>query len=145
HEPAVVVVESPAAAQVETILNQVLAPGIPEPFGPSVVLVMESSQRHRARHADMAQVSVDVSALPDHQIQGLISNQSRSKVSIRQLNVAAGGLPSLIDSTLRSTSSIGEAEFNRIVAKAREPSALTQAVVQRLLENASFSQLAALE
>src|SRR5262249_32957667 len=68
-----------------------------------------------------------------------------SRVPIRQLSVAAGGRPGLIDSALRSTTQIGVSELSRIVARAREPSALTQAMVQRLLDDAPAEQLAALE
>ncbi len=145
HGPVVVVVESPTAAQAEAVLDQLLAPGVPEPSGPSVVLVVDSRQHQRSRYTEMARVCVDVPTLPSDQVRGLIPDQGRSKVPVRQLSVAAGGLPGLIDSALRSMSRIGIAELSRIVAKAREPSALTRAVVQRLLDDASSAQLAALE
>lgn len=144
-EPVMVVVESPTAVQAEIVVDQLRVPGVPEPTGPSVLLAMDSSQHHRARCAQTARVCVDVPEVPSHQFRNLIPQQRRSRVSIRRLSVAAGGRPSLIDSTLRSTTRIGASELSRIVARAREPGALTQAMVQHLLDDAPAEQLAALE
>ena len=144
-KPVVIVVESPTAMQAEAVLNQLLVPGVPEPFGPSVVLVVDSRQSHRTRPAEMPRVRVEVPALPGHRLRRLITEQACGKVPIRRLSVAAGGLPGLIDSLLRSAARIGIAELSRIVTEVREPNALTRGVVHRLLDGASAGELAALE
>ena len=144
-KPVVIVVESPTAGQAEAVLSQLLVPGLPEPFGPSVVLVADSRQSHRTCPAEMPRVRVEVPALPGHRLRRLITEQASGKVPIRRLSVATGGLPGLIDSALRSAARIGIAELSRIVAEVREPNALTRAVVHRLLDGASAGELAALE
>jgi len=143
--PVVIVVESPTAEQAEAVLDQLLVPGVPEPVSPTVVLVVDSRQNHRTRSSEMPRVRVEVPALPGHRVRRLITEQASGKVPIRRLSAATGGLPGLIDGALKSASSIGAAELGRIVADAREPQALTQAVVHRLLDGASAGEMAALE
>jgi DNA-binding SARP family transcriptional activator len=145
NKPVIVVVESPTAAQAEAVLDQLLAPGVPEPFGPSVVLVVNSSQNHRRRYPEMTRVYIDVPTLGNHRVRSLIPAQDGSKVPIRRLSAAAGGRLGLIDSALRSMPKIGVSELSRIAAKAHEPGALTLAVAECLLADASAAQLAALE
>src|SRR6266702_3069056 len=58
QEPVVVVVESPTAGQADAVHDQLLPPGVPEPFGPSVVLVVDG-QHHRPRHTGLARVWVN--------------------------------------------------------------------------------------
>lgn len=73
NEPAVVVVETPTAAQAEAVLDQVLMPGVPEPFGPSVMLIVDSRQSHRPRLAQMARVRVDVPPLPGREVSAAVT------------------------------------------------------------------------
>ncbi len=58
HEPVVAVVESPTAAQAEAVLDQLLPPGVPEPFEPGVMLVVDRSQPRRPRHTELVRVQV---------------------------------------------------------------------------------------
>ncbi len=58
RDAVVVVVESPTQAQSEAVLDQLLPPGVPEPFHPSVVLVVRERQHYRSRPAGLSRVSV---------------------------------------------------------------------------------------
>jgi DNA-binding SARP family transcriptional activator len=140
---AVVVVELPGVAQAESLLGQLLSPGIPQAFSPSVVLVMDS--QHRPRLAETSCVHIELSPWPCRQIQSRICDEQRPKLSLRQLSAATRGLPGLIEGSLRSLPQLGAAKFSQVVAKAHEPGALTRAIASDLLSEAPAEQLAALE
>jgi DNA-binding SARP family transcriptional activator len=142
REPAVVV-ELPGAAQAESLLGQLLSPGAPGGFSPTVVLVVDS--QHRPNLVEAAGARVEVSPWPGRQIQSRIHDQQRPKLPLRQLSAATRGLPGLIEGSLRSLPQLGVAEFSRVVARAHEPGALTRAIASNLLNEASAEQLAALE
>lgn len=142
----VVVVESPAAeqaAQVESLLGQLLAPEVPGVSAPGVVLVTDA--RHRASVATTNGVQVEVPSWPARLVPALAGGQDRSNVSLRQLSRAADGMAGLIQGALRTVPQLGAAEFTRITAKAGEPAALTRALASHLLSGASAERLAALE
>lgn len=145
NEPVMMVVESPSAAQAEAVLDQLLVPGVPEPFGPSVVLVVNCSQSYRRRHPDMTLLHVDIPALHDQWLHRLAPAQHGTRAPIRRQSFAAQGRPGLIDGALRSMQKIGAAELGMIAARAGEPSAQAHALAQSLLEDAPAMRLAALE
>lgn len=142
QEPAIVV-ELPDAAQAESLLGQLLSPGAPDAFSPTVVLVMDSRQRPNL--VEEAGVHVEVSPWPGRQIQSRISDQQRPKLPIRQLSAATRGLPSLIEGSLRSLPQLGFSTFSRVVARAQEPDDLTREIARNLLSEASAEHLVALE
>jgi DNA-binding SARP family transcriptional activator len=142
REP-VVVVELPGAAQAESLLGQLLSPGVPVALSPMVVLVVDNQQRPNL--AETAGVHVEVSPWPGRQIQCRIRDQQRPKLPIRQLSAATRGLPSVVEGSLRSLPQLGVAKFSRVVAGAHEPGALTRAIASNLLSQAPAEQLAALE
>jgi SARP family transcriptional regulator, regulator of embCAB operon len=142
QEPAVVV-ELPGAAQAESLLGQLLSPGAPDAFSPTVVLVVDSGQRPNL--VEEAGVHVEVPPWPGRQIQSRIRDQQHPKLPIRQLSAATQGLPSLIEGSLRSLPQLGVATFSRMVAKAQEPDDLTREIASNLLSGASAEHLVALE
>ena len=145
HKAVVVVVESPTAPQAEAVLDQLLPPGAPAPLCPSIVLVVDGSQSHRRRYSGVTRIRVDLSALPSHRLRSPVPDMPGREILFRQLSASAGGLPGLLNSVLRSVPEIGLAELSRMAAGAREPRALTRAVVQHLLSDASAAEMAALE
>lgn len=77
NEP-IMVVESPSAAQAEVVLDQLMVPGVPEPFDPSVVLIVSSSQTYR-RHHEMTRVRVNPPVPGSPRVRSFIPAQRRPR------------------------------------------------------------------
>ena len=138
-----VVVESPTAAQAETLLGQLRAPGALAVFALSVLLVMDA--QHRTRIPAVDSVLLEVPSWSPRLAGGLVPERGGHTIPLSQLSHAAGGLADLIDSVVRTVPRLGEAELAHIVAKTRGPAALTRALASRVLSGASAERLAALE
>jgi DNA-binding SARP family transcriptional activator len=138
-----VVVESPTTAQAETLIGQLLAPDVYGAFALSVVLVMDAEGGTSA-HASKSTL-LQVRSLSPRLARGLMPEQDVAVVPLRQLTRAAGGLAGLVDGALRSLPQLGAAELTGITARAHDPAALTQALVSRILSEASAESVAALE
>ena len=138
-----VVVESPTAAQAETLVGQLLGPNAYGAFAPSVVLVMDA---HGGISESISNtIHLQVPALSPHLARALVPKQPARVIPLRQLSKAADGLAGLVDGALRSLPQLGAAEFTDIVIKTRDPTALTCTLASRILSNASAETLAALE
>jgi DNA-binding SARP family transcriptional activator len=142
REP-LVVVESPTAAQAETLVSQLLGPDAHGAVAPSVVLVMDA---HGGISASISRIiHLQVPSLSPRLARGLVPAQDARVVPLRQLSRAAGGLAGLIDGALRSLPQLGATELADIVTKTRDPTALVRALASRILSDASAERLAALE
>ena len=139
----VVVIESPTSGQVKFLLGELLTPGASAAFPPSVVLIVDAQHRTCVDSADT--ILLEPSSWSARQVRGLAPGQVPRTVTLRQLCLAASGQAGLIEGALRTIPQLGGAEFARIVAKARQPAALTDALTSRLLSSASADRLAALE
>src|SRR5215472_9522552 len=139
----IVVVESPTSAQVQFLLGELLAPHSPGAFAPSIVLIVDADHRTCVAAADT--VLLAVPSWTARLARGLIAEHVRSAVPLRRLCQGAGGLAGLIEAVLRTIPQLGGGEFARIVARTRQPVALTEALTGRLLADASADRLAALE
>jgi DNA-binding SARP family transcriptional activator len=138
-----VVVESPTAAQAETLIGQLLAPDVYGAFALSVVLVMDA-EGGTSPHASRSTL-LQVRSLSPRLARGLVPEQDVPVIPLRQLTRAAGGLAGLVDGALRSLPQLGAAELTGITARAQDPAALTQALASRILSDAPAERLAALE
>jgi DNA-binding SARP family transcriptional activator len=138
-----VVVESPTAAQAETLLGQLLVPGALAVLALNVLLVMDA--QHRTSIPAVDSVLLEVPSWSPRLARGLVPEQGGHTIPLSQLSHAAGGLAGLIDSAVRAMPQLGAAELAHIVAKTRGPAALTRALASRVLAGASAERLAALE
>jgi DNA-binding SARP family transcriptional activator len=138
-----VVVESPTAAQVETLVGQLLGPDAYGAFAPSVVLIMDAQGGISASISKS--IHLQVPSLSLRLARALVPEQDARVVPLRQLSRAAGGLAGLVDGALRSLPQLGATEFADIVTNTRDPAALTWALAGRILSDASAERLAALE
>jgi DNA-binding SARP family transcriptional activator len=138
-----VVIELPTAGQVETLVSQLLAPDAYGAVAPSVVLVMDALGGTSA--APSASILLEVPSVSPRMARGLVSERDSGVISLRQLSRAAGGLASLVDGAVRCLPQLGAAELAGIVAKTREPAALTRALASRILSEASAEKQAAVE
>jgi SARP family transcriptional regulator, regulator of embCAB operon len=142
-EEPIVVVEMPTSAQVKFLLGELLTSGASRVPPPSVMLIVDA--RHRTCTASADSVLLEPSSWSARQARALVPDQVLRPVPLRQLCLAANGLAGLMEGALRTIPQLGEAEFARIVAKARGPAGLTLALTSRLLSTASADRLAALE
>jgi DNA-binding SARP family transcriptional activator len=142
REP-LVVVESPTATQVETLVGQLLGPGAHGAFAPSMVMVMDNRGGISAPVSNS--IHLQVPSLSPRLARRLVPEQDARVIPLRQLSRAADGLAGLVDGALRSLPLLGGAELAGIVTKARDPAALTRALASRILRDASAEQLAAVE
>jgi SARP family transcriptional regulator, regulator of embCAB operon len=138
----VVVVESPTSAQVEFLLGELLTPHAAAAFAPSMVLIVDA--QHRTCSAP-ASIILEPPSWSARQARSLVPEEVRRAIPLRRLFLAASGLAGLIEGASRTIPQLGGTEFARIMAKARQPAALTGALTSRLLSSASADQLAALE
>jgi DNA-binding SARP family transcriptional activator len=139
----VVVIESPTVTQAHYLMTQLLAPGTGGIFAPTVVLIMNARRETYVSGADG--VILEVPSWSPRAPLGLPAERGRSAIPLRQLCMAAGGLADLINSVACMVPQPGRAELARIVARSREPSALTHALASRILSGVSAERLAALE
>jgi DNA-binding SARP family transcriptional activator len=142
REP-VVVIESPTAAQAQYLMTQLLAPGTGGIFAPTVVLIMNARRETYVSGTDS--VILEVPSWSPRVPLGRPAERGRGAVPLRQLSLAAGGLADLINSVACTMPQFGGAELTRIVARAREPAALTHALASRILSGVSAERRAALE
>ena len=139
----IVVVESPTPAQAELLLGELLAPHTHGAFAASVVLIVGVPPRTCVTSADTT--LLEPPSWSARLARGLVPGEFRRTVPLRKLCLAANGLAGLIEEALRTIPQLGGAEFTRLVAKSPQPAALTRALTNRLLSNASVDRLAALE
>jgi SARP family transcriptional regulator, regulator of embCAB operon len=139
----VVVVESPTSSQVKFLLGELLTPCASGVFPPSVMLIVDA--QHRTCTASAETILLEPSSWSARQARALVPEQVLRTVPLRQLCLAANGLAGLMEGALRTIPQLGGVEFARMVAKARQPAALTGALTSRLLSTASVDRLAALE
>jgi DNA-binding SARP family transcriptional activator len=142
REP-LVVVESPTAAQAETLVGQLLGPDAYGAFTPNVVLVMDAQGGMSASVSNSVQLQVP--SLSPRLAGDLVSTQDARAVPLRQLCRTAGGLAGLIDGALRSLPQLGTTELADTVTKTRGPAALSRELASRILSDAPAETLAALE
>jgi DNA-binding SARP family transcriptional activator len=142
REP-LVVVETPTAAQAETIVSQLLAPDALGVSAPCVVLVMDAERGTCASEIDS--ILLEVPSWPPSLADCLVPEDDRRTLPLRRLSRVASGLADLIDGVLRSLPQLGAAELASVVAKTRGPAALTHALANSILSDASAEKLAALE
>jgi DNA-binding SARP family transcriptional activator len=137
-----VVVETPTAAQVETLVGELLAPDAYGAFAPSVVLVTDAGGSSASASN---RILLRVPSLSPRLARGLVPEQDARVIPLRRLSRAAGGLAGLVDSALRSVPQLGAAELTRIVTRTPDPAALTRALANRILSDAAAETLAAVE